>query len=179
MTVGPSPVSVDWTGTGIWPAANGTKSIDLDGAEGAPGAVSQTFDTTRQHLRRHLRHVGQPGPATRAIKTMTVDATGGRRSTFTYDTTRQGQHPPLDMKWVPKSYTFVATSASTTLTFTSTTSSGYGPAIDNVVITETLKTGADCKNGGWKTMVDKYSTPFKNQGDCVSYYATGEKNLAN
>ena len=28
-------------------------------------------------------------------------------------------------------------------------------------------------------MTDKYSTLFKNQGDCVSYYATGEKNLAN
>ena len=30
-----------------------------------------------------------------------------------------------------------------------------------------------------KTMVDSAGTPFKNQGDCVSYYATGEKNLAN
>ena len=34
------------------------------------------------------------------------------------------------------------------------------------------------KNSGWKTMVDNVSNPFKNQGDCVSYYATGEKNLA-
>jgi hypothetical protein len=38
--------------------------------------------------------------------------------------------------------------------------------------------GAACKNGGWKTMSDNVPNPFKNQGDCVSFYATGEKNLA-
>jgi hypothetical protein len=27
-------------------------------------------------------------------------------------------------------------------------------------------------------MTDRYGTPFKNQGDCVSYWATGEANLA-
>jgi hypothetical protein len=33
-----------------------------------------------------------------------------------------------------------------------------------------------CKNGGWKT----YNNPaFKNQGDCVSYVATGGRNPAN
>jgi hypothetical protein len=30
---------------------------------------------------------------------------------------------------------------------------------------------ADCKNGGWKT-----SGAYKNQGDCVSFFSTGEKN---
>ena len=33
-----------------------------------------------------------------------------------------------------------------------------------------------CKNGGWQT----FSSPaFKNQGDCISYVATGGKNGAN
>jgi hypothetical protein len=31
---------------------------------------------------------------------------------------------------------------------------------------------------GWTIMVDLNGTHFRNQGDCVSYYATGEKNLA-
>ena len=67
----------------------------------------------------------------------------------------------------------------TTMTFTNTTAdSAFGPAIDNVVVTETLATGAKCKNSGWKTMVDSIGNSFKNQGDCVSYFATGEKNLA-
>ena len=82
------------------------------------------------------------------------------------------------MKWVTKTYPFVAKSTQTTLTFTSTTEGGFGPAIDNVVITQTLATGADCKKGGWQTMVDLNGSHFRNQGDCVSYYATGEKNLA-
>jgi hypothetical protein len=36
-----------------------------------------------------------------------------------------------------------------------------------------------CKNGGWQTLVDNNNTPFKNQGDCVSYVATRGKNKAN
>jgi hypothetical protein len=32
----------------------------------------------------------------------------------------------------------------------------------------------DCKKGGWMTMTDP--GPFKNQGDCVSYFATQGKN---
>ena len=83
------------------------------------------------------------------------------------------------MGWTDAGYSFVAKGSSTTITFSSTTPGVSGPAIDNIVVTETVATGAGCKNGGWKTMVDKYGTSFRNQGDCVSYYATGEKNLAN
>ncbi len=79
---------------------------------------------------------------------------------------------------VASAYTFKATGTETTLSFASTTDGAFGPAIDNIVITETLATGANCKNSGWKTMVDSAGTSFRNQGDCVSFYATGEKNLA-
>jgi hypothetical protein len=37
-------------------------------------------------------------------------------------------------------------------------------------------TKADCLNGGWKTLTDANGHSFKNQGDCVSYFATGGKN---
>jgi hypothetical protein len=33
-----------------------------------------------------------------------------------------------------------------------------------------------CKKGGWQTVTDADGNPFKNQGDCVSYVATGGKN---
>lgn len=36
-----------------------------------------------------------------------------------------------------------------------------------------------CKNGGWTHYADASGRPFKNQGDCVSYVATGGKNKAN
>ena len=82
-----------------------------------------------------------------------------------------------NMNWTPETYTFLATSASTALSFVSTTASAWGPAIDNVVITETVPTKSDCKDGGWQAMIDNAGNHFKNQGDCVSYFATGGKNL--
>ena len=36
----------------------------------------------------------------------------------------------------------------------------------------------DCKKGGWMTRTDDEGRPFKNQGDCVSYVATGGRNKA-
>lgn len=36
----------------------------------------------------------------------------------------------------------------------------------------------DCKHGGWRLLVDAQGRPFKNQGDCVSYVATGGRNTA-
>jgi len=38
---------------------------------------------------------------------------------------------------------------------------------------------AACKRGGWATYTDDEGTPFTNQGDCVSYVATGGRNPAN
>jgi hypothetical protein len=37
----------------------------------------------------------------------------------------------------------------------------------------------DCKKGGWQNLTDAEGNPFKNQGDCVSYFATGGKNKGN
>jgi len=52
--------------------------------------------------------------------------------------------------------------------------------VDNVVINDTTYTfesgdKEDCKNGGWKNFTSPPG-PFKNQGDCVSYFASGGKN---
>lgn len=56
---------------------------------------------------------------------------------------------------------------------------GVRTAQDDVVVTEivaTGATGAECLNGGWKTMHDDLGNLFRNQGDCVRHYATGDKN---
>lgn len=37
----------------------------------------------------------------------------------------------------------------------------------------------DCKKGGWQDLTDHEGAPFKTQGDCVSYVATGGGNPAN
>jgi hypothetical protein len=39
-------------------------------------------------------------------------------------------------------------------------------------------TANQCKGGGWQKLTDTAGTPFKNQGDCVSFVATNGANLA-
>jgi hypothetical protein len=56
--------------------------------------------------------------------------------------------------------------------------SGFGFLVDNVSLSSSSSTGSpankdECKKGGWQT----FDNPtFKNQGDCVSFVATGGKN---
>ncbi|MBI2020570.1 hypothetical protein HYS94_04080 [Candidatus Daviesbacteria bacterium] len=53
--------------------------------------------------------------------------------------------------------------------------------VDNVVInnsTYTFENADSCKKDGWQSFTSDPG-PFKNQGDCVSYFSTGDKNTAN
>jgi choice-of-anchor C domain-containing protein len=172
--------SIDWIGT-YWPAAAGSKSLDMNGT--GPGTISQILATMigKTYVVSFSMSANPDEGAT--VKTLTVSATGTTSKSFTYDrvahsTTR------ANMMWESKQYSFVATNASTTLTFASGEATGAsGPALDNVVVKETGSsgsagsTGAACKKGGWKTAVDGAGRHFKNQGDCVSYYATKGKNM--
>jgi choice-of-anchor C domain-containing protein len=163
--------SVDWVGI-YWPAADGAMSIDLSGSDA--GSLSQTFDTTIGNTYTvSFALAGNPaGPPTG--KTLQVSATGGTTENYSADVT--GLVLPT-MNWLTQTYTFLATSASTTLTFTSTTPGAFGPALDNVAVTESIPVKDDCKDGGWQSMIDNAGNSFKNQGDCVSYFATKGKNL--
>lgn len=162
--------SVDWIGT-YWPAPDGAMSIDMSGADA--GVLSQSFDTTigNTYTVAFLMS-GNPAGAP-AIKTLEVSATGGTVGLYTHDTTGTDL---TSMVWAPQEYSFLATSASTTLSFVSTTAGAFGPAIDNVDVTEDVAMKDDCKNGGWQTMIDTAGNGFKNQGDCVSFFATKGKN---
>lgn len=162
--------SVDWIGD-YWPAPDGDMSIDMSGAN--PGTLSQTFDTTigNTYTVVFLMSANPAGPA---VTTLQVSATGGTTEIYTHDPTGTDL---TTMVWTPQTYTFLATSASTTLTFTSTTAGASGPAIDAVAVTEDIAEKDDCKNGGWESMLDTSGNSFKNQGDCVSFFATKGKNL--
>ena len=161
---------VDWI-NGYWEAAAGARSIDLDGEQ--PGAISQDFETIAgEHYVVTFMLSGSPD-GDPDIKTLDVTAPGFDQS-FAFDTTRTSG---LAMGWVKKVFMFTATGASSILAFTSTTSGDdhlYGAAIDDVNVT----TGEDCKKRGWTTMTDGTSTPFKNQGDCVRFFATGGRDFA-
>jgi choice-of-anchor C domain-containing protein len=168
--------TVDYIGT-YWQASNGSRSVDLNGF--STGAISQTFSTVpglTYNVTFDMSGNPAGGPA---LKTMNVSA-GGAPTAYSYDVVANG-NTLANMKWAPKSFSFTATSANTTLTFASTTPSVpsccYGPALDNVVVAEAKPATADaCKNGGWQHLSDGLGHLFKNQGDCVSFVATQGRN---
>jgi len=163
--------SVDYIGS-YWTASDGARSLDMTGF--SAGAISQMFTTVPGHTYTVAFDLaGNPAGAP-GVKTLAVDA-GSLPTTYTFDTTGKTL---TDMGWQPQTYSFTATGTSTTVTFTSMDSGFYGPALDNVTVTDTLTNKDQCKQGGWMA----YSDPsFKNQGDCVSYmqsnvHALGNKN---
>jgi choice-of-anchor C domain-containing protein len=162
--------SVDWIG-GYWTPEQGQMSLDLSGTEA--GTISQTFDTTIGNTYTVSFFLSGNPDGLPTTKTLNVTATGAAPASYTYDVTGTR----TNMNWAQESYEFLATSASTTLSFVSTTAGAFGPALDDVVVTEAVPMLSDCKDGGWQTMIDNAGNSFKNQGDCVSYVATGGKNL--
>lgn len=166
---------VDWIST-YWNAEAGSYSLDMNST--AAGSISQTFDTVAGAT--YTVGFWQSGnPACGAgTKTLTVQATGGTVGTYSYDVTSHltPSGYPFTISWTHEEYTFTASGTSTTLTFTSTTTGACGPALDNVTLSQASTTGASCKDGGWKsnTYVDSQGNAlsFKNQGACVSYFAT-------
>lgn len=165
--------NVDYIGS-YWVASEGDRSLDLTGSDGSAGAVSQTLTTVPGHTYTVMFDLaGNPagGPV---VKNLEVNA-GGTPAPYTFDTTGRSL---TDMGWTPETYTFTATGPSTTLTFASLDPGFYGPALDNVVVTDTLTNKDQCKQGGWQAFTNP---SFKNQGDCISYAqsspnATGNRN---
>lgn len=163
LTAGDSTSITDWTVAtgdvdyidGFWQAANGTRSIDLNGFN--PGSVSQNFTTVNGATYNVTFHMsGNPGNCSQYpngvcspdLKTLRVSATGAVPHDFDYDTSIK-TNSFLDMKWESNTYSFVATTTSTTLTFASQIAGAFGPALDNVSITETLPATV-------KVTIDKY-----------------------
>ena len=132
-TIGPWKVTagnVDLIGDGFWQAAEGDQSVDLNG--GNAGAVSQTFTTVpgkRYTVRYSL--AGNPGVGGPAMKTGKVLVDGQNFQNFSFDTTGKTM---ANMGYVTREVSFVATGATTTLTFASTLSGAYGPVIDDVSV---------------------------------------------
>ncbi|MEO8462326.1 MAG: choice-of-anchor C family protein [Chloroflexota bacterium] len=171
--------TVDYIGT-YWPAADGARSIDLNGS--GPGAIQQSVATTIGATYRVTFSMSGNPVGGAGTKTLTAGI-GAAPASFSYEIPALNPPTLTDMKWATRTFTFVATAATTTLTFTSTVaSSAFGPALDNVRVNNVRVDGAGakpwdvCKNGAWRQMHDRQNHQFKNQGDCVSYFATKFRN---
>ena len=126
--------NVDLIGAGFWQAADGVQSLDLDGGV-VQGGVAQEFTTVpllKYKVRFKLAGNVDLGPT---IKTGQVLANGNVLQSFSFDITGKTR---TNMGYVSKETHFIATGLSTTLTFRSTTGSGYGPVIDKVTVESCL-----------------------------------------
>lgn len=140
VTLGSGDTSITgWTVTGngidyvgsYWQAADGARSLDM--SAGAAGGVQQTFDTVAGHSYRVSFAMAGNGGGGNTIKTMQVQASGGALMTYTFNTTG---YTYANMGWATQTYAFIATGASTTLSFTSLENNPYGPTLDNVVVAD-------------------------------------------
>jgi choice-of-anchor C domain-containing protein len=128
--------AIDYIGS-YWSASDGVRSLDLNGNPG-PGGVSQVVSTTPgMKYEVTFDMAGNPdGDPTE--KWMFVAAIGSITppQPFGFDTTG---HSTNLMGWETMQYTFVANSDNTTLQFVSMIQdSPYGPALDNVSMTQAI-----------------------------------------
>jgi hypothetical protein len=106
--------------------------VDLSGQSGAAGSIFQDLPTTPgQRYRLRFAMAGNPdaGPA---IKQMNLFWDGGLLDSPSFDITG---HTREQMGWVYHDHLVTASTSLTRLQFTSVTSSGFGPVIDDISVT--------------------------------------------
>lgn len=118
---------IDYIG-GYWKASNGLRSLDMCGFQ--TGSISQTFETVAGALYEvRFDLSGEPFSHPPQIKNLRVSAAGASVD-YSFDSSASPNR--ASMIWSEQTFSFVATSGSTTLSFSGLDSSDAGPALDNV-----------------------------------------------
>ncbi|NJL74532.1 MAG: choice-of-anchor C family protein [Saprospiraceae bacterium] len=126
---------VDHVENGFWQASDGRYSIDLSGY--ANGEFSQILTTEIGKTYNIKFDLSGNFAVANATKKLKVTAANTSRE-YSFNTTGISAQ---NMKWQTQTFTFTATSISTTLSFTSLDNSFAGPVIDNVRAVETTTCG--------------------------------------
>ena len=155
--------SVDLIGTYWQSPPTGGQSVDLNGWDDA-AIATQLTTVPGQTYTVTFYQSGNPdgGPATKGVE---VSAAGSAQN---FNFTSSTGHSRTNMQWQQNTFTFVATSATTTLRFSSNVDGGaYGPAVGGVVVSgptagaddDTLTGGAgnDTLRGGAGTDTAVYN----------------------
>ncbi|GAA3255540.1 hypothetical protein GCM10020216_092080 [Nonomuraea helvata] len=122
--------SVDLARTNFWQASDGSQSVDLNGGtDSPPGGVRQTIATRPgESYEVVFSLAGNPGGLP-TVKTGQVLVNGAVVQSFSFDISGATK---ANMGYQTRKVRFTATGLSATLEFRSTTSSAYGPVIDDV-----------------------------------------------
>lgn len=160
----------------LWQAAEGNRSIDLNG--GQPGSIATTINTevgATYIVYFNLSGNPQWGSDTTYEKKMQVSVNGDSKKKFEYDISINGNSFE-DMNWENHQYTFVANSTSSEIVFASLSkkNDAFGAVIDNVEVEKkqfkTPRTKDNCrKQNGWKKVVDGDGNKFPNKKACLDY----------
>ncbi len=137
--------SVDLTQPGVWNAADGNQSIDLDGF--AAGSLRQTLATVPgQQYQVTFKYSSNPGDGnvgpSAPSASMVVKAAGTALGSFThaYGPAPSPAFSPAVLSYDSGQASFTASGATTQLDFVSTDapSNAFGIVLDNVVVTPAL-----------------------------------------
>lgn len=126
-TVG-AGAGVDWI-TGYWTAAEGNGNIDV--SAGSAGSVSTTLSTVAGWQYDLSFYMSGNHEGGNAIKQMQVTV-GNLNTIYNFDTTGINSS---NMGWILQTGTFVA-SGNDVLTFTSLEANPFGPALDQVTVSD-------------------------------------------
>jgi choice-of-anchor C domain-containing protein len=123
--------SIDYVATSLWQASDGARSVEVVGTPG-PGTIRQTFTT--EIGKRYwviFSLAGQPNwthCSGEKVKALRVTA-ASKSQDFYFDVTGSTR---ANMRWVEKSFDFIANQAFTNLTFIGLHEKYCGAVIDNV-----------------------------------------------
>jgi choice-of-anchor C domain-containing protein len=129
-SIGGYPNNVDLVHSSLYPAFAGTQSLDMEGAVGASGVISQSFATTSgATYNLSFEYANNPyGSGAR----MDALVTGTSALLDTHVVHNTSTIPTMDYRLF--SQNFIADSATTTLQFSALSNSGYGIALDAVSV---------------------------------------------
>ncbi|MEM8708318.1 MAG: DUF642 domain-containing protein, partial [Actinomycetota bacterium] len=116
------------TGTDLWDASQGDTSIDMNGD--GPGWFGRSVDTVEGETYEITFDLSGNPHGQRGEKSLNLTA-GDEVASFSFDTTDISRN---DMQWETVTMTFTAESASTWISFDSTTPGSVGAVIDNITI---------------------------------------------
>src|ERR1700733_9150115 len=124
---GANPNNVDPVHNPLYPAFSGMQSLDMEGAVGASGVISQSFATTSgKTYNLSFDYANNPDGGSGAMMNALVSGTSALLNQNVSHTGSTG----ASMNYVLFSQNFVADSAKTTLQFSALTNSGFGIALD-------------------------------------------------
>jgi len=149
---GGNPNNVDLVNNAKYPAFVGTQSLDMEGNVGASGVIFQTFATVPGTVYNLSFAYGNNPYGSGA--TMNVLVTGAGK--LLNQSVSHNTSTLSNMNYQLFSQNFTADSATTTLTFSAITNSGYGIALDAVSVNSASATTTQILpqlafGGGWYT----------------------------